>query len=327
MGECAPDFSARLRQVLAELNVSRQTLARELGVDRSVIGRWLSGVNQPTNHNLTRLTDVVRRHRPNVTMDFWQRPLVVSNGEMRPVKNEPPTEALRISGLHAARRPEIDANYLGLWAGLYQSTQNRGSVVLSAMHIWDSEVGLRGTFTEGRVSATGAAIAMGPRLHAILEIVPMHDRLCLFVFNGVGSPHAALMDGIYMLSAGDSTICVAASPIVLFRVGDSGDFERVGGLTGIMQRLNPMNQRNVQASMEADDPIAGLAKMIPEQVLRLVCAQVGITRADGEIDHVLRMPAHRALPGGNSGLAEMPWPANSPLVATRDSLRRLLGVT
>jgi hypothetical protein len=313
---------------MAESNVSRQTLARELGVDRSVIGRWLSGVNQPTNHNLTRLTDIMRRHHPSVTLDFWQRPLVTPNdGKMRPVKNEPPAEALRISGLHSERRPEIDANYLGLWAGLYQSTQNRGSVVLSAMHICDSEIGLRGTFTEGRVSATGAVVAIGPRLHAILEIVPMHDRLCLFVFNGVGSPHVALMDGIYMFSAGDSTICVAASPIVLLRVGDSGDFARIGGLTGVMQRLNPVNQRNVQASMETGDPIAGLAKMIPEQVLRLVCAQVGVTRADGEIDHVLRMPAHRALPSGNSGLAELPWPTNSPLVATRDSLRRLLGVT
>jgi hypothetical protein len=245
---------------------------------------------------------------------------------MWPVKHEPPAEALRITGLHAERRPEIDANYLGLWAGVYQSTQNRGSVVLSAMHIWDSEIGLRGTFTEGRASATGAAVAIGPRLHAILEIVPMHDRLCLFVFNGVGSPDAVLMDGIYMLSAGDAITCVAASPIVLFRVGGSGDFARIGGLAGIMQRLNPANQRNIQASMDADDPTAGLANMIPEQVLRLVCAQVGTRRADGEIDHVLRMPAHRALPGGNSGLAELPWPTNSPLVATRDSLRRLLGL-
>lgn len=64
MGEHRPDFAASLRQVMADLNVSRLTLSRELGVDKSVIGRWLGGVNQPTGHNLTRLTDVVRRYRP-----------------------------------------------------------------------------------------------------------------------------------------------------------------------------------------------------------------------------------------------------------------------
>ena len=178
MGECASDFSARLRQVMAELNLSRLTLSRELGVDRSVIGRWLGGVNQPTGHNLTRLTDIVRRYRPEVTVEFWQQPLPAPvNGKAYPNTHEPAAEVLTITGLRAKQRTEIDANYLGLWGGFYQSTQNRGSVVLAAMHVWDSEAGLRCTFTEGRVSATGAGVAIGPRLHVILEIEPMHDRL------------------------------------------------------------------------------------------------------------------------------------------------------
>lgn len=306
---------------------SRLTLSRDLGVDRSVIGRWLGGVNQPTGHNLTRLTDIVRRYRPEVTVDFWQQPLPASvNGKAYPNAHEPAAEVLTITGLRAKQRSEIDANYLGLWGGFYQSTQNRGSVVLAAMHVWDSETGLRCIFTEGRVSATGAGVAMGPRLHAILEIEPMHDRLCLFVFNGIGSPDAVLMDGIYMISAGETVTCATASPIVLFRLGDAVDFARVGGLAGVMQALHPANMRNIQSSMESGDPVAGLAGLVPEQVLRLVCAQVGVTRADGETDHVLRMPAIRALPAGNSGLAELPVPANSPMVVTRDFLRRVLGL-
>src|SRR5690242_18891426 len=110
MGEHRPHFADLLRQVMAEINVSRVMLSRELGVDKSVIGRWLGGVNQPTGHNLTRLTDIVRRYRPDVTLAFWERPVLVpcTNPGLQP----PAAEGLRITGLRAERQPRIDANYL-----------------------------------------------------------------------------------------------------------------------------------------------------------------------------------------------------------------------
>jgi transcriptional regulator with XRE-family HTH domain len=327
MSEKGSDFAVRLRQVMADLNVSRLTLAREIGVDKSVIGRWLGGANQPTGHNLTRLTDVVRRRYPDATLDFWQKLPGKVNGNGYLERHEPTTEAsegLVIAGLHAKRRPEIDANYLGLWAGFYHSTQNRGSVVLAVMHVSDGDVGLRCIFTEGKVSALGAAVAIGPRLHVVLEIEPLHDRLCLFIFNGVGSPDAMVMDGIYMISAGDAATCVAASPVALFRIGGVSDLERAGGLDGVMQSLYPVNAHNIQESVLAGDPVAGLADLLPESMLRLVCARVGTPRADGEIDHVLRMPSYRSLPASNFGLAELH--ATSPMVQTRNSLRRVLGL-
>lgn len=308
---------------MADLNVSRLTLSRELGVDKSVIGRWLGGVNQPTGHNLTRLTDLVRRYRPEVTLEFWERALPHSPHDGAPSKPRA-AEGLMLTGLHAERQPRIDANYLGLWAGFYQSTQNRGSAVLAVMHIEDSARGLCCVFSEGKVSAAGTAIAIGPRLHVILEIEPLHDRLCLFIFNGLLTPDAVTMDGLYMISAGDTSTCATASPILLFRIGDGADYARIGGLSGAMQALYPVNAQNIQDSIIAGDPTAGLSSLIPEHVLRVVCAYVGMPRADGEIDHVMRMPAHRSLPSNSFGMAELP--ANSPLLLTRNSLRRVLGL-
>ncbi len=323
MGEHRPDFAARLRQVMAEINVSRITLARELGVDKSVIGRWLGGVNQPTDHNLTRLTSVVRRYRPEMTLDFWDH--APSSLPPVPERSLPARSAgLMITGLHAERQARIDANYLGLWGGFYQSTQNRGSVVMAVMHIEDSENGLRCMFTEGKVSASGAAVAMGPRLHVILEIEPLHDRLCLFIFNGVLTPDGIGMDGVYMISAGDTSTCATASPIVLFRIGDTDDYARIGGLPVVMQSLYPVNAQNIQDSILAGDPIAGLSPLVPEQVLRAVCMQVGVPRADGDFDHVMRMPASRSLPQSYFGLPELP--ASSPLAMTRNCFRRILGL-
>jgi hypothetical protein len=323
MGEHRPDFAARLRQVMAEINVSRVMLSRELGVDKSVIGRWLGGVNQPTDHNLTRLTNLVRRYRPEVTLDFWEHPVrspSVSQAHAAPDA----CEGLMITGLRSERQPRIDANYLGLWGGFYQSTQNRGSVVMSVMHIEDSSNGLRCVFTEGKVSAAGAAVAIGPRLHLILEIEPLHDRLCLFIFNGVGTPDAIGMDGTYMISAGDTSTCATASPIVLFRIGDTTDYTRIGGLPGVMRALYPVNAQNIQDSIMAGDPAAGLSELMPEQVLRGVCVQVGVARADGEVDHVMRVPASRSLPQSHFGVPELP--PNAPLMLTRNAIRRVLGL-
>lgn len=308
---------------MAETNLSRVTLSRELGVDKSVIGRWLGGVNQPTDHNLTRLTNVVRRYRPEVTLDFWEHPSPIPiAGRTQPAPDS--GEGLMITGLRCERQPMIDANYLGLWGGFYQSTQNRGSVVLAVMHIEDSSRGLRCVFTEGKVSATGAAVAIGPRLHVILEIEPLHDRLCLFIFNGVLTPDAIGMDGTYMISAGDTSTCATASPIVLFRVGDTKDYTQIGGLPGVMRALYPVNAQNMQDSIMAGDPAAGLSALVPEQVLRAVCVQVGVQRADGEVDHVMRVPASRSLPQSHFGVPELA--ASAPLMLTRNAIRRVLGL-
>ncbi|MBN8927026.1 MAG: hypothetical protein BGO51_04700 [Rhodospirillales bacterium 69-11] len=326
MTETPTPFAIRLQRAMTELNISRVTLARELGVDKSVIARWIGGVNQPTSHNLTRLTEVLRRRRPELTLDFWRSPEPVSLRLPGPPEAAPAcaSSGLVLAGLRLPRRPDIDANYAGLWAGFYQSTQNRGAVVLCLMLIAQDRNGLRCVFTEGKVSAAGTGVAIGPRLHGILEIDPLHDRLCLFIFNGVGTPDAAVMDGLYAISAGDASTCATASPIVLFRIGMAEDFDRLGGLARIMPGLSRVNLAAIPRSVAAGDPVAGLTDLFPEEVLRLLCAAVGTKRADGSVDHVLRMPAARSLPSGAFGVAELP--PCSPIIRTRSALREVLGL-
>ncbi len=309
--------------MMAECNLSRLALARALGVDKSVVGRWLSGVNRPTGHNLTRLTDLFRRYRPDVTLDFWRDvppPPPLSDPSEEPASEDGPT----VAGLKLAARPENDANYESFWAGFYQSTQNRGAVILCAMHILGGPRGLRAVFTEGRVSASGAAVAIGARLHLILEITPLHDRLCLFVMNGVGSPDTVAMEGIYMTSAGESEVCASASPIVLFRIGDAADFARAGGLPGVMRAILPINVRNVPTSVAANDPVAGLADLVPDIIPRLVSVHIGTPRADGETDFVMRMPRHRSPAQFRFSADELP--PGSPVRMTWRGLRRVFGL-
>jgi transcriptional regulator with XRE-family HTH domain len=64
-------FAKRLDLALKVLCISRGEVAALLGVDKSVVSRWLTGVNGPTQHNLAKLTALVAERRPGFTMLDW----------------------------------------------------------------------------------------------------------------------------------------------------------------------------------------------------------------------------------------------------------------
>jgi transcriptional regulator with XRE-family HTH domain len=71
----AEDFSLKLELALKALSISAGGLASELGVDKSVISRWLRGSNRPTGHNLSRLTSLIIGRRAGFSMLDWDADL------------------------------------------------------------------------------------------------------------------------------------------------------------------------------------------------------------------------------------------------------------
>jgi adenylate cyclase len=65
------DFAQNLGLVLKALNLSRGRLAQTAGVDKSVVSRWASGVQVPSDHNLSLLTEAVACHRPGFKQRDW----------------------------------------------------------------------------------------------------------------------------------------------------------------------------------------------------------------------------------------------------------------
>ena len=65
------DFAQKLGLVLKAINLSRGRLAQTVGVDKSVVSRWASGMQVPSDHNLSLLTDAVARHRPGFKQRDW----------------------------------------------------------------------------------------------------------------------------------------------------------------------------------------------------------------------------------------------------------------
>src|ERR1051325_9563074 len=51
------DFAQKLGVVLKAINLSRGRLAQTIGVDKSVVSRWASAVQTPSDQNLSLLTE------------------------------------------------------------------------------------------------------------------------------------------------------------------------------------------------------------------------------------------------------------------------------
>lgn len=65
------NFALKLGLVLKAINLSRSRLAQTAGIDKSLISRWASGVQAPSDHNLSLLTDAVARHRAGFARRDW----------------------------------------------------------------------------------------------------------------------------------------------------------------------------------------------------------------------------------------------------------------
>lgn len=66
-----PDFAAKLALVLKAVSLSRGRLAADLGVDKSVVSRWASGVNAPSGENLVQLTRCLAARLPGFNGTDW----------------------------------------------------------------------------------------------------------------------------------------------------------------------------------------------------------------------------------------------------------------
>src|SRR5512139_2238360 len=65
------DFAHKFGLVLKACNISRGRLAQAVGIDKSVVSRWASGVQMPSDQNLTLLTEVVGERRPGFGRGDW----------------------------------------------------------------------------------------------------------------------------------------------------------------------------------------------------------------------------------------------------------------
>jgi hypothetical protein len=306
------DFSKKLQLVLDALSTSRSQLAHDLGVHKSLVARWVAGDVTPTEHNLSRLTLLIKQTRPDFSLAVWRHD-VVAFAEAVGVSRR---EIERLSGGSApaapARSPESShpiglplqgpilaresirreaANYEGFYRMFRQAFANSGIIVMECLEIRRTGEDLGFRCFDGWYRHSGFILPMRGQLFFIGEETARMDECFFLVVNGIAEPRAMVLDGILLTVAGDRSHTPSATVMVMQFAReirqDAREDEDVW--TELCNETLSVNTEHRAADL------------IPEELRVAVKNSVGISRNDGQFDWVLRVPGERSVSAGNTG--------------------------
>ncbi len=219
------DFAPKLAVVLKALAISRGRLAAELGVDKSVVSRWLGGLYTPSGENLSRLTRFVAARVPGFTGLDWDRELVALSSLFGAVPAETlPTHGPTIPGLAAARdnTAAYGAGYVGHWCGWRTTFNRRDGIAGDALRIRRIGDDLAVDAVNGATTGKGWMLLANGKATMIMD-APHSDLpvLCtLYTLNGRDGKVAQYLDGVMLLEIASASRAICAAPYVLQRVSD-----------------------------------------------------------------------------------------------------------
>lgn len=303
------DFSTKLQMVLDVLSTSRSQLAHDLGVHKSLVARWVAGEVTPTEHNLSRLTLLIRQTRAEFSLSDWRHDLVAFAEAIgakrreierlggRPAVPEPAPAThpigLPLQGPLLARQSiaREAANYEGFYRMFRQAFANSGIIVMECLEIRRVGEDLGFRCFDGWYRHSGFILPMRGQLFFIGEETARMDECFFLVVNGIAEPRAMMLDGILLTVAGDRTHTPSAT-VVLMQF--ARDIRQDAG------------EDDVAWAEMCDETLAvntehRAADLISEELRMAVKNSVGISRNDGQFDWVLRVPSDRSVSIGNSG--------------------------
>lgn len=228
-----PDFSTKLELALKALSMSRGRLAADLGVDKSLVGRWASGAVTPSEHNLANLTRLIASKKSGFTMLDWDRDV---SGLAQVFGVDP---AMTRSGAHAAQVQAQDGLPLPILEQARLTTAKRGQAYEGFWRTTRPSVMMPGQFFHDygmiRKGADGLLhIKVGGAGGLMFDgwLFPAEGQLFGILFdslgltpiflamNGVPLPKAATIDGLVMAAALNAARTPSSYPIIFDRIGE-----------------------------------------------------------------------------------------------------------
>lgn len=223
-------FSTKLAFVLKAFSMSRGRLAADIGVDKSVVGRWVTGAVLPSEHNLMRLTAQFARRSPGFTSLSWERDLAGLAELIGGDVGATTMPAAPRAGLPLAILDQIRATTRlrgEAYQGFFRSTRpyvlqpgrflhDHGMIRLDETGLLTLRMGTGGTVVEGWM------LPVHNQLFCIAADVTS-GALLFAIFNGVATARAEVIDGLTLGSALDGGRTPTAHAMI---------FERIGNLSG-----------------------------------------------------------------------------------------------
>ena len=291
------DFGDKLDLVLKALAMSRGRLAFELGVDKSLVGRWVSGAVTPSAHNLASLTALIAKKRAGFTMLDWDHDLsglaARSASILRPchTANSPRHSRgrwrcrpawLRRRG---AKPREGGPPYEGFFTSTRLAFTRPGEFLQDRIMIRKRDRLLHMRWGNSAYECAGWLLLLANQLHGVL-VDESDDSVLFCLLNGVNMPQVDVLDGIFMAIAKDGAQTPGAAACLL---------EREGFLAGDDEADNAHYETLKQQSFllrEAD---------VPAHVRAHIVRDVGPAAFAAGGDLMLSAPLARSLSRGSPG--------------------------
>ena len=287
-------FAKKLELVLKVLSMSRSRLAADLGVDKSVVGRWVSGAVQPSAHNLSLLSALIAERIPGFTTLDWDRSLAafaeLVGADLKAVAGHAPAAGSALAGLPLMGMEQfISATGLRgpAYEGFYRTTRpyilapgrfmhDHAMVRIDPTGLLRLRIGAGGTIADGWVLPAGNQLF-------VVTVDVISGAVLFGIFHGVATPKAEVVDGLVLAPSLDVGRTPAAYPMHLERVEDlSGDVETD-------------DRRFLE--LAARDPVAPEGSISPE-MLRHLTGDFGPAAAALGGELLLRLPLTRSMARG-----------------------------
>lgn len=218
------DFPAKLDLAMKALSIGRGRLAAELRVDKSVVGRWISGVNAPTGDNLARLSAAIATRRAGFTALDWESDLAdfgrafgVGEGATgADAKDWLPARVLEEAMLTTRVRGDA---YEGFWRSTRPSNDMPGRFIHDRIFVRKGGHGLLTfKFSVADMRFEGVGFPIQTQLFGLCA--DPHTGIFLFVIlNGVIRDRADVLDGLSLTLHRSGGGAPVAAGLLLERTG------------------------------------------------------------------------------------------------------------
>lgn len=279
-----PDsFPEKLKLILKSLSLSRVQLASDLAVDKSVIGRWVSGAVKPSDHNLQRLTALIAERLPGFSSLDWDR----SAAEFAAMLGAVPVAPLALPLPLLDMIKDASSLRGAAYAGFFRTTRpynmqpdrfvhDHGMLRMGPDGLLALRMGTAGTRVEGWM------LTLHNELFCIAADVTS-GALLFGIFHGVATARAQRLDGIALAPSLDPGRTPTAYAMVFDRIGDlSGD---IAADNAEFERLAALNPLAPEGS-------------VPEALRAHLLRDIGPAAHALGGDMLLRMPLARSLARG-----------------------------
>lgn len=224
--EIPQDFAGRLKLALKQANVSPAALGAAVGVDKSVVSRWISGRVKPTQHNLTRIAGVLAQRLPGFTVLAFEAPVADFRALVQPkAAAGEPGQSLPIpfGALEAARREtgRRGVEYFGAYMMYYWSFSTPGKIAQMALMLRPEDGLIGARYGAEGFSFRGWALLMLNRMYVIFA-EERFEAMAFLVLNAGQQPKARFITGI-LSGPAEGLLVPTASPVVLVRLRDLTD--------------------------------------------------------------------------------------------------------